>query len=68
METVLYVLAEVIRHVAIYVQPIMPDSATKILDQLGQKERNFDALKTPLKSGTSLEEPQAVFPRVEKEG
>lgn len=67
METVLYVLAEVIRHVAIYVQPIMPDSASKILDQLGQEERTFEALKTPLKPGTPIDEPHAVFPRVERE-
>ncbi len=68
MGTILYVLAEVIRHVAIYVQPLMPESASKILDQLGQEARSFEALKTPLKSGTPLEEPQGVFPRVEKEG
>ncbi|MBY0502212.1 MAG: methionine--tRNA ligase [Alphaproteobacteria bacterium] len=67
MQTVLYVLAEVIRHIAIYVQPLMPESASKILDQLGQKERSFKDLKTPLKSGTSLNEPQPIFPRVEKE-
>jgi methionyl-tRNA synthetase len=65
METVLYVLAEVIRHIAIYIQPLMPDSACKILDQLGQTERDFDALKTPLKSGTPLAEPQPTFPRIE---
>jgi methionyl-tRNA synthetase len=65
MGTVLYVLVEVIRHVAIYVQPLMPESASKILDQLGQQERAFEALKTPLRSGTSLAEPVGVFPRVE---
>ncbi|MBY0272630.1 MAG: methionine--tRNA ligase [Alphaproteobacteria bacterium] len=65
MGTVLYVLAEVIRHVAIYVQPLMPDSASKILDQLGQTERTFEGLQTPLKSGTPLTEPQGLFPRRE---
>jgi methionyl-tRNA synthetase len=65
MGTVLYVLAEVIRHIAIYIQPLMPDAACKVLDQLGQKERDFKALKTPLKSGTDLMEPFPVFPRVE---
>ncbi len=67
MGTVLYVLAEVIRHVAIYIQPLMPDAAAKILDQLGQVERTFEALKIPLKAGARLQEPQAVFPRVERE-
>ncbi len=66
MGTVLYVLAEVIRHAAIYVQPVMPDSAGKILDQLGQTDRTFESLKTPLKPGTKLSEPVPVFPRVEK--
>lgn len=63
MGTVLYVLAEVIRHVAIYVQPLMTDSASKNLDQLWQAERTFEALHTPLKSGTLLTEPQGLFHR-----
>ncbi len=67
MKTVLYVLAEVIRHVAIYTQPLMPDSASKILDQLGQTERTFVALTTPLKSGIPLTEPTPLFPRIERE-
>lgn len=66
MKTVLYVLAEVIRYVAIYAQPLMPDSTSKILDLLGQKERNFEALKAPLKAGVPLSEPQPIFPRIEK--
>jgi len=65
MRTVLYVLMDVIRHVATYVQPIMPEAARKILDQLGQTDRSFEALKTPLASGTPLPEPSPVFPRIE---
>ncbi|MBL4602952.1 MAG: methionine--tRNA ligase [Emcibacteraceae bacterium] len=34
MATVLYVTAEIIRQIAILIQPIMPDSAVKLLDQL----------------------------------
>lgn len=64
MGTVLYVLADVIRHIAIYIQPLMPASAAKILDQLGQEERTFDALKKPLKAGLILPEPVALFPRI----
>jgi len=67
MNTVLYVLVDVIRHVAVYIQPLMPDSAGKILDQLGQEARTFESLKTALKSGTSLTEPTPIFPRIEKE-
>jgi len=36
MNTVLYVAAEVIRHLGIMVQPFMPDSAANLLDQLAQ--------------------------------
>ncbi len=35
MGTVLYTLAETIRHLAILVQPFVPDAAAKLLDQLG---------------------------------
>ena len=67
METVLYVLAEVLRHLAILIQPFMPDAMSRLLDQLAvpAHERNFAAL-TPehaLKSGTPLPAPQGVFPR-----
>ena len=66
MGTVLYVLCEVIRHVAVYVQPLMPESAAKILDQLAQEERTFESLHLPLKPGTPLSEPVPLFPRIEK--
>lgn len=67
METVLYVLAEVLRHLAILIQPFMPDAMSKLLDQLAvpAHERNFAALtqEHALKSGTPLPAPQGVFPR-----
>jgi methionyl-tRNA synthetase len=66
MNTVLYVLTEVIRHIAIYVQPVMPESSSRILDQLGQKDRTFAALKTALVAGTALCEPIPIFPRIEQ--
>jgi methionyl-tRNA synthetase len=67
METVLYVLAEVLRHLGILIAPFMPDAMGKLLDQLAvpADQRNFAAL-TPehaLKSGTPLPAPQGVFPR-----
>jgi methionyl-tRNA synthetase len=37
MKSVLYVLAETIRYIAIILQPFVPDSATKILDQLSKR-------------------------------
>jgi len=67
METVLYVLAEVLRHLAILIQPFMPDAMSKLLDQLAvpADERNFAALtqEHALKPGTPLPAPQGVFPR-----
>ncbi len=65
METVLYVLAEVIRIVGIYVQCITPDAAAKLLDQLAIDEgaRQFDDITTQLVPGTGLPKPAPIFPR-----
>jgi methionyl-tRNA synthetase len=67
METILYVTAEVVRQVAILAQPIMPASAAKLLDLLGQSAgvRTFAALGESgrLKPGTALPAPAGVFPR-----
>ena len=67
MGTILYVTAEVTRQIAIMVQPVMPESAGKLLDQLGVPAdgRDFSSLgpKGRLKPGTKLPPPQAVFPR-----
>ncbi len=72
MATVLWVLAETIRHVAVLTQPFMPDASAKILDQLAvpADRRTFAAL-TPadaLVGGTPLPAPQGVFPRLVAEG
>ncbi|MFC4125746.1 methionine--tRNA ligase [Nocardia rhizosphaerae] len=63
MATVLYVTLEVVRIVAILVQPVMPGSAAKILDLLGQEGRTFADIATPLVPGTALPAPEPVFPR-----
>ena len=71
MNTVLYVLAETIRCLGLIVQPFMPVSAAKILDQVAVPEtgRGFEFLgKThTLKPGTPLPAPQGVFPRIVEE-
>jgi methionyl-tRNA synthetase len=71
MGTVLYVLAETIRHIGLLVLPFMPESGAKILDQLavGEGDRSFAALgpEHALKSGTDLPKPEGVFPRFEEE-
>ncbi len=69
MATVLYVLAETIRQLGILVQPFMPDSAAKILDQLSvdADARRFADLPTRLVPGTALPKPKPVFPRFVEE-
>ena len=69
METVLYVLCEVVRRVAILTQPFMPNASQKLLGQLAvpANKRDFAALEMTLVEGTPLPTPQGVFPRfVEK--
>jgi methionyl-tRNA synthetase len=67
MQEVLAVLAEVIRQVAILVQPIMPEATSRMLDQLGVDDdaRGFDRIggATRLPSGHVIEKPEPVFPR-----
>jgi methionyl-tRNA synthetase len=67
MATVLYVTAEVIRQIAILVQPFMPASAAKLLDLLAVPagQRSFSALggKQRIAAGQKLPTPEPVFPR-----
>ena len=69
MQTVLYVLAEIIRCCAIMAQPIIPTGANKILDQvvIEQGARTFAHVSADyaLTSGTEIPAPQGVFPRLE---
>jgi methionyl-tRNA synthetase len=66
MRAVLFVLAETIRHLAILMQPFVPGSAAKLLDQLAvaADARDFAALAgAPLIPGTRLPKPEGIFPR-----
>jgi methionyl-tRNA synthetase len=70
METVLHVLAEVIRCVTVAFQPLMPDSTGKILDQLGvpEGERGLASIADEacwVKGGGKIDKPQGVFPRID---
>ncbi len=69
METVLWTTAEVIRMVAILIQPYMPQSAAKFLDLLAVSEnkRDFSHFALRLQSGSDLPAPTAVFPRFVEE-
>jgi methionyl-tRNA synthetase len=63
--TVLYTTCEAVRIAALLVQPVMPDSAGKLLDLLGQspEHRSFAAIRNRLEPGTALPAPAGVFPR-----
>ncbi|HTW72066.1 MAG TPA: methionine--tRNA ligase [Acetobacteraceae bacterium] len=65
MGAVLRVLADVLRAVATVLQPFMPESMAKMLDQLGvpAEARMLADLAVPLPDGVVLPPPQGVFPR-----
>ena len=65
MATVLWVLAETVRRLALLTQPYMPDASARLLDLLAipDGERDFAAFETALRSGTALPAPAGVFPR-----
>ncbi|MGI9123534.1 MAG: methionine--tRNA ligase [Mycobacterium sp.] len=65
--TVLYVTLEAVRIAALLAQPVMPASAAKLLDLLGQpgSRRDFAALGARIEPGTTLPAPVGVFPRYE---
>ena len=65
MNTVLYVLTNVIRHLAVLMQPVVPAAAAKLLDQLAVPTgpARLLSLDTALVPGTPLPKPEGVFPR-----
>ena len=67
METVLYVLSETIRNIALMLQPVMPTSMDKMLGllEIAEEDRTFTSCGEAgaLKPGTALETPEGVFPR-----
>lgn len=68
MGTVLWVLAETLRRLAILLQPVMPDTTGRLLDQLGvaAEARDFAALDRPLPGGRPLPMPEPLFRKVEE--
>jgi methionyl-tRNA synthetase len=65
MNTVLRVLLEAIRAVAMLLQPFMPDSMGKLLDQLGvaPAARQIADLAAPMVDAVALPSPFGIFPR-----
>ena len=71
MGTVLYVVAEALRNIAVLSQPVIPGAAGKLLDMLGVAEdrRDFSSLGEAgrLAAGTPIAQPQGLFPRFVEE-
>ena len=69
MQTVLYILAEVIRIIGILLQPFVPNSASQILDYFNIKQRSFDSLSktNAIDAGTIIKKPKIIFHRIEFE-
>lgn len=73
MEAVLATLYEAIGNLAVAIQPIIPSSATALLDQMGipESQRGYAAAKNAiwyqelLTSGFTLASPKPLFPRLE---
>ena len=65
MAAVLRVLVDTLRVIATVLQPFMPGSMARMLDQLGVPEnaRMLADLSVPLVDGVALPAPQGVFPR-----
>lgn len=64
-QRVIAALVHAIRDAAIMIAPIMPQTATSMLAQLGLPEQKWDALGTPLSSPLVLNQPQILFEKLE---
>lgn len=71
MHTVLYVLVESLRRLAILLDPVMPTSCEALLRQLGASDpgmRSLASFASYLPPGTAIGKIEPVFPRIEREG
>jgi methionyl-tRNA synthetase len=66
-DTILYVTLECVRQLAIMLRWVVPASADRLLDLLGQPvdRREWENLDSGLQSGVSLPLPAGIFPRLE---
>lgn len=69
LQTVLYNLAETIRFIGVLMTPFMPETAAKILSQIGTDENTFESLAVfgQIPSGTNVSEPVPLFARIDGE-
>ena len=69
LAAVLYNLLESIRFAAVLLQPYMPDTAKKMLDQLNTKENSWESLSTfdGIKVGDTVGTAEILFARIDGE-
>ena len=70
LQTVMYVLAECIRAIAVHITPTMPSTPARIYEQLGVTDEalmTWESVRTfgQLKPGTVVKKGAALFPRVD---
>lgn len=68
MQTILYVLYELLRITTIYLEPVIPTSAARVLDQMGVPAtmRDFASVAENTTNGwTVMPKPTPLFPRIE---
>ena len=69
LSTVIYVLLESIRHGAVLLQAVLPETSDKIFKQLNTENRYYDSLKSfdGLDYGIVLNDPEVLFARIDKD-
>ncbi len=68
LNTVLYVLMELLRCCAVSLEPVMPATCVRMQDQLGLPDelRTFDSLsRVPLPAGLAIGKVEPLFPKIE---
>jgi methionyl-tRNA synthetase len=64
MNTVLYVLCNVIKRLALLTFPILPTASERILRLLGETEFSYETFAALISDQRKINEPQPVFPRL----
>ena len=70
LDAVLYNLAEALRVVAVAIEPFMPNTTPRMLEQLGVEDdalKTYDSIKEfgGMRPGTELRKGEALFPRID---
>ena len=68
LKTVLYNLLETIRQIAVMLQPIMPDTAKKIADEISADDLTLESILKfgAIKAGTKVKEATPLFARIDE--